>query len=85
VIISHDECRQALRRPVVDPVKVDDAVLRLVEGDVIREITAKVNEMPDREDRVRELKAQVDGGTYQRSGEEIAVAMGRRALADRIR
>lgn len=85
MIISHEECRQALRRPVVDPVKVDDAVMRLVEGDIIREMTAKVKEMPDRDDLVRSIKAEVEAGTYHRSGEEIAVAMGRRALADRIR
>ena len=38
-----------------------------------------------REELVARIKAQVDAGTYHHSGEVIADAMARRALADRIR
>ncbi|MBX3097188.1 MAG: flagellar biosynthesis anti-sigma factor FlgM [Fimbriimonadaceae bacterium] len=85
MIISREECQHAVKRSARESARVDNAVIRLVEADVITSVTANVNHMPDREDRVRELRAQVESGTYHRTGEEIAVAMGRRALADRIR
>jgi anti-sigma28 factor (negative regulator of flagellin synthesis) len=44
-----------------------------------------VKELPDREELVARIKEQVDAGTYHHSGEVIADAMARRALADRIR
>lgn len=47
---------------------------------------AAVEAAPDtRDDLVAKLKAQIDGGTYQVSGNDIAEQMIRRAQADRIR
>lgn len=85
MIISREECQHAVKRSARESARVDDAVIRLIEADVIESVTAKVNHMPDRDDRVHELRDQVEAGTYHRTGEEIAVAMGRRTLADRIR
>lgn len=55
------------------------------DAELVRELTAKVIDMPDREDRIAELKAAIDSGTYNVSGHEIIEAMIRRAIADRIR
>jgi negative regulator of flagellin synthesis FlgM len=51
---------------------------------IVREVTQSVIEMPDREDRVAELKAKIDSGTYNVTGEEIAEAMIRRNIADKL-
>ncbi|ARU44094.1 hypothetical protein CCB81_07975 [Armatimonadetes bacterium Uphvl-Ar2] len=86
MIVSKEETRQALRHPNVErPKGLDDAVIKLVEADTIKEVTARVKELPDREELVARIKEQVDAGTYHHSGEVIADAMARRALADRIR
>ncbi len=68
-----------------DKDKVDAAVIRLTDADLIAATVAKVNELPDREDFVAELKAKIENGTYNPTGEEIADTMVRRAIADRIR
>lgn len=52
---------------------------------MVDEITAKVQAMPDREDRIAELKARIDSGTYEVTSEQIVDAMIRRAIADSIR
>jgi anti-sigma28 factor (negative regulator of flagellin synthesis) len=64
---------------------VDETVIRLVDKELIEATLAKVNSMPDREDFVAELKAKIDSGQYNPTGEEIADAMIRRTLADRVR
>jgi negative regulator of flagellin synthesis FlgM len=51
----------------------------------VRRVLRKVNELPDREDRVEALKAQIENGTYKVSGEEIADLIIRRAFADGVR
>ena len=49
----------------------------------VQRITQLIKDLPDvREDRVRELKAQVENGTYNVSSEDIADLIIRRALAD---
>jgi negative regulator of flagellin synthesis FlgM len=49
----------------------------------VQQIRRLVNDLPDvREDRVRALKAQIESGTYNVSGEDIADLMIRRTLAD---
>lgn len=68
-----------------DKDRVDEAVIRLTDADLIAATVAKVNAMPDRDDFVAELKAKIDSGTYQPTGDDIADAMVRRAIADRIR
>jgi negative regulator of flagellin synthesis FlgM len=49
----------------------------------MQQVKKWVDQVPDvREARVRELKAQIDAGTYHVSGEDIADLMIRRVLAD---
>jgi negative regulator of flagellin synthesis FlgM len=49
----------------------------------VQQVKRVVNQLPDvREDRVSALKAQIENGTYQVSGEDIAELMIRRTLAD---
>ena len=50
----------------------------------VEELKALIETLPDvREDRVAELKRQIENGTYHVGSEEIADLMMRRALADR--
>jgi negative regulator of flagellin synthesis FlgM len=69
----------------LDSALVDAAVIKLTDKALIEEITHKVADMPDRDDLVAELKARVEAGEYNPSGEEIADAMVRRAVADQVR
>lgn len=49
----------------------------------IQRVKQLINRLPDvREDRVQALKAQIDQGTYNVSGQDIADLIIRRALAD---
>lgn len=58
--------------------------LRASDGALIARTVRKINELPDREDRIAELKARIEAGEYNISGSDIVDAMARRALADRI-
>ncbi|MCH7904837.1 MAG: flagellar biosynthesis anti-sigma factor FlgM [Armatimonadetes bacterium] len=64
---------------------VDEAVIRLTDRDLIQEITHKVMDMPDREEMIAELKARIESGDYDVSGDDVADAMIRRAIADQVR
>ena len=59
------------------PKSNDEALIKALTHDIIN--------MPDREDRVAELKAKIDAGEYKPTSEEIAEAMWRRAIADRVK
>jgi negative regulator of flagellin synthesis FlgM len=49
----------------------------------VQQVKRMINQLPDvREDRVQALKAQIEGGTYRVSGEDIADLIIRRVLAD---
>ncbi|MEZ5163030.1 MAG: flagellar biosynthesis anti-sigma factor FlgM [Fimbriimonadaceae bacterium] len=65
--------------------KVDDAVIRLTDADLIKQVTQSVNEMPDREEMIADLRARIEAGTYKPSGDEIVDTMIRRAIADRVK
>lgn len=52
---------------------------------LVRLVTRQVMEMPDRDDMVAELKARIEAGEYNPTGDEIADAMIRRAIADSVR
>ena len=54
------------------------------DAELIRQVIQDVLNMPEREDRIADLKARVEAGTYNPSGDEIADAMIRRAIADRM-
>lgn len=68
-----------------DSALVDAAVIKLTDKALIQEITHKVADMPDREEMVASIKARIEAGEYNLSGEDIADAMIRRELADRIK
>ena len=57
----------------------------MTDGPMLERVTAKVLEMGDREDMISELKARIEAGEYNPSGDEIADRMIRRAIADRLR
>lgn len=52
---------------------------------LIRQVAREVINMPDREDLVADLKARIEAGQYNPTGDEIAEAMIRRNIADRVR
>ena len=68
-----------------DTAVVDAAAIRITDRELIESIVEKVKNTPDREERIAELKAQIEAGTYNPSSDDIADAMVRRAIADRIR
>lgn len=49
------------------------------------QVTEDVLAMGDREEAIADLKARIEAGTYNPTGDEIADAMIRRSIADRIR
>lgn len=83
--ISTQQIEQIQKGEPIAQHKVDAAVIKLTDADLVAEVTAKVNAMPDREDFVAELKAKIEAGTYNPTGEEITETMIRRAIADRIK
>lgn len=52
---------------------------------MVANLARQVIAMPDREDRISELKAEIEAGTYRPSAEQIVEAMIRRAIADRAK
>ncbi|HZH99447.1 MAG TPA: flagellar biosynthesis anti-sigma factor FlgM [Fimbriimonadaceae bacterium] len=58
---------------------------RPTDGPMIERLTREVMGMPDRDEYVAELKAKIEAGQYNPTGDEIADAMIRRAIADRIK
>jgi anti-sigma28 factor (negative regulator of flagellin synthesis) len=83
VKISLEQVRKVAAKPVSSP-KFDEAVVRLTDGDLVNMLVEKVDMMGDREEQVEALRKRVQSGNYQVSGEDIADAMVRRAIADRI-
>ena len=87
--ISDNEVRRVLqnvtdrreREALGSPLETEPPVPQEVVLDLVKQVVR----MPDREDRVAELRARIEAGEYNPSGYEIAEAMIRRAIADRIR
>lgn len=52
---------------------------------LVESVTRDVLAMSDREDRIAEVKAMLEAGTYNPSGDEIAESMVRRRIADKVR
>lgn len=52
---------------------------------LVRLLTRQIIDMPDRDDMVDDLKARIESGDYNPTGDEIAEAMIRRAIADSVR
>jgi len=89
--ISDEQVKKVLsqREALVGEIQEMDLELepspRPTDGPLIKEVTKAVTEMPDREDRIAEVKAQIEAGTYNPTGDEIADAMIRRSIADKMR
>lgn len=85
--VSNEQIARVIAEPVITPDanKVDDAVIRLVDAELVQSVTKDVLNAPDREAMVAELKAKIDAGTYHVSADDIVDTMVRRAIADRIR
>ena len=76
---------QALGGSVTPPESVvDTAVIKLMDSELIKSVTADVNAQPDREDMIADIKARLAKGEYKISAEEIVDVMVRRAKADKI-
>ena len=52
---------------------------------LVKDLTKKVLEAPDREEMIESLKARIEAGEYNPSAEDIVDTMVRRAIADRMR
>ena len=86
--ISDNEIKKVLgNEPTIVKaiVEIGDAIDKKRDQDLVEQLTADVVAMPDREDMIADLKARIQAGTYNPTGAEIADAMIRRSIADRIR
>ena len=65
----------------------EESDLARVEADqaLVEQVTEAVIAAPDREEMIAELKARIEAGEYNPTGDEIADTMIRRSIADRIR
>lgn len=85
--ISDTEIQKLLKKEVVEEiVEIGQGIARK-EADqaLITKLTAEVIAMPDRDQMVADLKARIEAGEYNPTGDEIADAMIRRNIADKIR
>lgn len=53
--------------------------------ELIRQVAADIIAMPDRDEYVAEIKARIEAGAYNPTGDDIADAMIRRNIADQVR
>lgn len=63
---------------------IDDPTYE-IDSELVAELTVKVMRMPDREDRIAELKAKIESGNYNPTSAEIVDSMIRRAIADSVK
>ena len=85
--ISDNEIRKLLSNPEVakEIDRIGQEKQQREDEVLVEQLTQEIIEMPDRESMVAELKARIEAGTYNPTGDEIAEAMIRRSIADRIR
>ena len=62
-----------------------EAARRDADKALVSDVTQSVIDMPDREEMIANLKARIEAGEYNPSGDDIADTMIRRSIADRIR
>lgn len=88
--VSDNEIKKVLSREgVVEQINdlmhgIDDPQYD-IDPEMVKEIARRVIEMPDREDRIAELKARIESGEYNPTSAQIVDAMIRRAIADSVR
>ena len=56
-----------------------------ITDELVQAVTKRVIEMPDRQDRIDELKSKIDSGQYNPTSAEIVDSMIRRTIADSVR
>ena len=89
--ISDTEVKKVLSNSHAIVTEIEDMDLEMepspkpTDGPLIEQVKKDVMNMPDREDRIAEVKAMIEAGTYNPTGDDIADAMIRRAIADRVR
>jgi anti-sigma28 factor (negative regulator of flagellin synthesis) len=76
---------QAIVEQIVEIGHGNETASREADKALVQKVTADVVAMSDREEMIAELKARIEAGTYNPSGDDIADTMIRRAIADRIR
>ena len=79
ILSSHEQA-------VVDEiVEIEEERVKQQDQRMVRELTAAVASMPDRESIIADLRSRIEAGTYAPSAEDIIQGMVRRAIADQIR
>lgn len=58
---------------------------RRADAELVKQVVQDVIHTPDREDMIADLRSRIDAGTYNPTGDDIADAMIRRSIADRIK
>jgi len=53
--------------------------------ELVDQVVEIVQQMPDRDEVIADLRSRIESGTYNPSGADIADAMIRRTIADRVR
>ena len=86
--ISDEQVKRILEgTPLVTQIEEAGHEADRLEADrpIVKRVTKDVINMPDREEYIAELKAKIDAGQYNPTSDDIADAMIRRNIADRIR
>lgn len=86
--ISDEQVKRILEgTPLVTQIEEAGHEADQLEADrpLVKRVTKDVINMPDREEYIAELKAKIDAGEYNPTGDDIADAMIRRNIADKIR
>jgi len=85
--ISDIEVKKVLssKNLIQEIVEIGEARSQEEDRQLVQQVTKDVIAMPDREDRIAELKAKIETGKYHVTGDQIADAMIRRAIADQVR
>lgn len=86
--ISDEQVQKVLEHSAAYVEPSDAAVVERIQredADLIQEVTAEVMAMGDRDEQIERLRQAIARGEYNPSATEIADAMMRRAIADRIR
>jgi negative regulator of flagellin synthesis FlgM len=89
--VTSSEVTEAHAEAVLDEVGVVESIDALGEAadrradqPLVEALVKRVIEAPDRDEMVEELRARIEAGTYNPTGDDIADAMIRRSIADRI-
>ncbi len=82
--ISDEQVRKAVDR-LLNPEHQVEISPSAEDGPMIEEVVQKVMAMPDREDRIAEMKALIESGKYNPTGAEISESMLRRWIADQTK